>query len=69
MVANGNLRAVDKTWIGLLGSDRIGLRIGSDWQFALNSRQKWSRDIPRNEDGGEKSMYRSFSLSRNKKIN
>ena len=29
----------------MLGSDRIGLRIGSDWQFALNSRQKWSRDI------------------------
>ena len=48
-------------WIGSdSGSDRIGLRIGSDWQFALNSRQKWSRDIPRNEDGGEKSMYTIF---------
>ena len=26
------------------GSDCLD-RIGSDWQFALNSRQKWSRDI------------------------
>ena len=42
-MSNVNRRAVNKTRIGLLGSDRIvdriGLRIGSDWQFALNSRQ------------------------------
>ena len=29
------------------GSDRTLGRIGSDWQFALNSRQNRSRDIPR----------------------
>ena len=37
------IRAVNKTRIGLLGSDcgsdRTPDRIGSDWQFALNSRQ------------------------------
>ena len=59
--------AVNKTQIGLLGSDRIvdriGLRIGSDrigLTIRLKFPPKWSRDIPRNEDGGEKSMYTIF---------
>ena len=59
--------AVNKTRIGLLGSDRIvdriGLRIGSDrigLTIRLKFPPKWSRDIPRNEDGGEKSMYTIF---------
>ena len=34
--------AVNKTRIGLLGSDRIGLWIWSDWQFALNSKLHWT---------------------------
>ena len=60
-------RAVNKTRIGLLGSDRIvdriGLRIGSDrigLAMRLKFPPKWSRDIPRTEDGGEKSMYTIF---------
>ena len=63
--------AVKKTRIGLLGSDRIvdriGLRIGSDritdrigLAIHLKFPPKWSRDIPWNEDGGEKSMYTIF---------
>ena len=63
--------AVNKTRTGLLGSDRIvdriGLRIGSDritdrigLAMRLKFPPKWSRDIPRNEDGGEKSMYTIF---------
>ena len=45
--------------IGLwIGSDRITDRIGL--AIRLKFPPKWSRDIPRNEDGGEKSMYTIF---------